>query len=303
MNEALIDQFLIAKTALKSSIHTRNAYERDLRDFCAYFSDTDLDFKDIEVKHINQYFEYLQTEQFKNYKASTLSRKLSSLRSFYKYLVEENLVLKNPFRRVKNPKGSKHLPDFMMFEEVLTLLESFDLSDPEGMRNRVMFELMYACGLRVSELSQLSLDDIDYSSRTLRFIGKGNKERITPFYEDISVSLKDYILNARPILMNGLSHRKVFVAKSGKAISVRTIQYILDASAKKAGIMRAIHPHMLRHSFATHLLDNGADLRVVQELLGHENLSTTQIYTHVSLDRLKKSYLKAHPRAKHKGLV
>lgn len=298
MNESLIDQFLIAKTALNSSLNTRQAYERDLRDFATYFHDTNLDFKDIEVRHINQYFEYLQTEQFKNYKASTLSRKLSSLRSFYKYLVEEEIVLKNPIRRIKNPKASKHLPDFMMFEEVLTLLESFDLRNPEAFRNRVMFELMYACGLRVSELAQLSLDNIDYASRTLRFIGKGNKERITPFYEDIANSLKTYIDRDRPVLMNGLNHRKVFVAKSGKAISVRSIQYILDISAKNAGITRTIHPHMLRHSFATHLLDNGADLRVVQELLGHENLSTTQIYTHVSLDRLKKAYMKAHPRAK-----
>ncbi len=298
MNESLIDKFLIAKTATNTSIHTRNAYEKDLRDFAAYFKDSGLDFKDIYVKHINQYFENLQTEQFKNYKASTLSRKLSSLRSFYKYLVEEDEVLKNPVKRIKNPKGVKHLPDFMMFEEVLTLLESFDLNEPEGYRNRVMFELMYACGLRVSELTQLNLDDIDYHSRTLRFIGKGNKERITPFYEAISISLKDYIEHARPQLLNGLNHRRVFVSKTGKAISVRSVQYILDVSAKKAGIMRSIHPHMLRHSFATHLLDNGADLRVVQELLGHENLSTTQIYTHVSLDRLKKSYLKAHPRAK-----
>ncbi len=298
MNESLIDKFLIEKTALKTSEHTRNAYEKDLRDFARYFKDVDIDFSGIEVKHINQYFESLQTEQFKNYKASTLSRKLSSLRSFYKYLVEEGIVTKNPAKRVKNPKGAKHLPDFMMFEEVLNLLESFDLNEPEGIRNRVMFELMYACGLRVSELSNLNLDDIDYSARTLRFIGKGNKERLTPFYEDIGNLLKDYIDNARPQLLNGLDHRKVFVSKTGKGISIRSIQYILDASAKKAGIMRSIHPHMLRHSFATHLLDNGADLRVVQELLGHENLSTTQIYTHVSLDRLKKTYLKAHPRAK-----
>lgn len=298
MNESLIDRFLIDKSAMNCSLNTRSAYERDLKDFAAYFRETDLDFKDIEVKHINQYFEALQKEQFKNYRASTLSRKLSSLRSFYKYLLEEGIVSKNPAVRVKNPKGQKHLPDFMMFEEVLKLLESFDCEDAEGCRNRVMFELMYACGLRVSELSQLNLEDIDYHSRTLRFIGKGNKERLTPFYEDIGDLLKHYVKEKRPLLLNGLNHHKVFCAKNGKGISVRTIQFILDTSAKKAGIMRSIHPHMLRHSFATHLLDNGADLRLVQELLGHENLSTTQIYTHVSLDRLKKTYIKAHPRAK-----
>lgn len=298
MNESHIDSFLKEKSALKISVHTRLAYEKDLRDFASYFKDTTLDFKDIEVKHITQYFESLQTEQFRNYKASTLSRKLSSLRSFYKYMVEHQLMSKNPAIRVKNPKGAKHLPDFMMFEEVLKLLESFNLTDPDEYRNRVMFELMYACGLRVSELCKLNLDDIDYASKSLRFIGKGNKERITPFYEDISLQLKYYVSHIRPQLLNGQAHMKVFVSKAGKPISARSVQYILDQSAKKAGILRSIHPHMLRHSFATHLLDNGADLRVVQELLGHENLSTTQIYTHVSLDRLKSSYLKAHPRAK-----
>lgn len=298
MNESYIDLFLIEKTKLQTSLHTRLAYEKDLRDFAMHFKDTDLDFKDIDVKHITQYFEFIQKEQFKHYKASTLARKLSSLRSFYRFMMENDWVKKNPALRVRNPKGVKHLPDFMMFEEVLTLLESIDMIDPEGMRNRVMFELMYACGLRVSECIQLNLDDIDYQERSLRFIGKGNKVRITPFYEDIAIKLKSYIVNSRPQLLNKQSHTKVFVAKTGKALSARSFQYILDITARKAGIMRPIHPHMLRHSFATHLLDNGADLRVVQELLGHANLSTTQIYTHVSLDRLKQSYLKAHPRAK-----
>ncbi len=298
MNETLIDQFLKEKTALKVSVHTRVAYEKDLRDFAAHFKDVDIDFDQIEVKHITQYFESIQNEQFKNYKASTLSRKLSSLRSFYRYLVEHGLMSKNPAQRVKNPKGSKRLPDFMMFEEVLNLLESFDMENSEEHRNRVMFELMYACGLRVAELCQLNLSDIDYSSRTLRFIGKGNKERMTPFYEDIGTLLKNYVVSIRPLLLKGQNHTKVLVAKNGKGLSPRSVEFILDKSAQKAGIQRSIHPHMLRHSFATHLLDNGADLRVVQELLGHANLSTTQIYTHVSLDRLKQSYLKAHPRAR-----
>lgn len=298
MNESLIDKFLIEKSALKISEHTRLAYEKDLRDFAEHFRDSNLDFKDIQSNNITEYFESFQKEKFKNYKASTLSRKLSSLRCFYRYLNEHHIIEHNPTSRIKNPKQAKHLPDFMMFEEVLNLLESFDCSDPEGMRNRVMFELIYACGLRVSECTQLSLDNIDYVSRTLRFVGKGNKERITPFYDDIGVMLKDYVKTMRPQLMHDQKHAKVFVSKKGKPISNRSVQYILDASAKKAGIYRSIHPHMLRHSFATHMLDNGADLRVLQELLGHANLSTTQIYTHVSLDRLKKSYLKAHPRAK-----
>lgn len=296
MNEALIDRYLMQLNA--NSAHTRLAYEKDLRDFASFYQGESLDWDCLEAKHITRFFEAINQDKSVNLKASTLNRKLSTLRSFYRFLNREGIVSINPVLRVKSPKNQRHLPDFLMFEEVLKLLESFDLNTPDGYRNRVLFELMYACGLRVSEATQLSLENVNLHDRSLRFVGKGNKERLVPFYPDIQEKLKTYLVSIRPILLKDKRHNRVFVGRSGSSLSSRSVQFILDESAKKAGITRSLHPHMLRHSFATHLLDNGADLRVVQELLGHENLSTTQIYTHVSLDRLKESYLKAHPRAK-----
>ncbi|MEI7668000.1 MAG: tyrosine-type recombinase/integrase, partial [Erysipelotrichaceae bacterium] len=199
---------------------------------------------------------------------------------------------------LKTPKKDKSLPDFFLFDELNNLFESFDLNQAEGLRNRAMFELMYASGLRVSETINLTLNQIDFEQRILRFIGKGSKDRMVPFYSDAGDLVRQYITNARPELMKGLNHYYVFVNHNGGKLSARGLEFILSSACIKAGLQKSVHPHMLRHSFATHLLDNGADLRLVQELLGHKNLSTTQIYTHVTLDRLKETYLKAHPRVK-----
>jgi integrase/recombinase XerC len=157
---------------------------------------------------------------------------------------------------------------------------------------------MYASGLRVSEAVNLTRSAINLSERTLRFIGKGSKERMVPFYTEAAEILKRYLDVGRPVLLCGKTHDRVFINQKGEPLTSRGIEYLLDQCSKKAGLSRSIHPHMLRHSFATHLLDNGADLRLVQELLGHSSISTTQIYTHVTLDRLRETYLKAHPRAR-----
>lgn len=298
MNSAQIDLFIKYLETQSTSLLTRIAYEKDLRSFAAFFEEELVDWKDIGPKEVYAFLDECNRKAKSPLKPSTLSRKLSSLRSFYTFLNKTTELQINPCLSVKSPKLNKHLPDFLMFEEVLRLLDVFDLNDLEGYRNRVLFELMYACGLRISEATSLNLLDIDLRGRTLRFVGKGNKERMVPFYEEMRDLLAEYIANIRPQLLKGQIHSKVFVSRTGKPLTNRSLQYILDQSAQAANIHRGLHPHMLRHSFATHLLDNGADLRVVQELLGHENLSTTQIYTHVSLDRLKQSYLKAHPRAK-----
>jgi len=304
MNRKWIDDYLIQLTlSTTGSVHTYDAYKKDIEqfaDFCEenQHEDTLKDWDSILYTDVNLFIEDLNKSAQHPLKSTTINRKLSSLRSFYAYLAHHHKVDHNPLLQVRAPKAKRHLPDFLMFEELLNLLECFDLNEAEGYRNRVLFELMYACGLRVSEATNLSLEDVDLYQRTLRFIGKGNKERMVPFYEDIRDKLEIYLKNIRPQLIKDKRHHRVFVSRTGAALSARSIQFILDQSALKAGIKRTIHPHMLRHSFATHLLDNGADLRVVQELLGHENLSTTQIYTHVTLDRLKESYLKAHPRAK-----
>lgn len=304
MNRSHIDVYLKQlKLSTTGSVHTFDAYQKDIQQFANYCEESinenaHKEWENITFNDVNLFIEHINRMAKHPLKSSTINRKLSSLRSFYTYLAHQHIVDHNPMLQVRAPKAKRHLPDFLMFEELLNLLESFDLEDSEEYRNRVLFELMYACGLRVSEATNLSLEDIDLYQRTLRFIGKGSKERMVPFYEDIRDKLDIYIKIHRPVLMKDKRHHRVFVSRTGSALSARSIQYILDQSALKAGIKRTLHPHMLRHSFATHLLDNGADLRVVQELLGHENLSTTQIYTHVTLDRLKDSYLKAHPRAK-----
>jgi integrase/recombinase XerC len=159
---------------------------------------------------------------------------------------------------------------------------------------------MYASGLRVSEAVNLTLSSVNLNDRILRFMGKGSKERLVPFYSDAAGILKRYLDESRPVLLSGKAHDRVFINQKGEPLTPRGIEYVLDHCARTAGISRSVHPHMLRHSFATHLLDNGADLRLVQELLGHASISTTQIYTHVTLDRLRETYLKAHPRAKQR---
>lgn len=280
------------------SVHTQDAYRRDLEDFRVFCTDRGLnDWNDADQNLITDYLSELNHRAPEPLKPASLSRKISSLRSFYGWLGENGIVNHNPLVGYRSPKGNRTLPDFLMFDEILRLLDGFDLSDPDGLRNRVLFELMYACGLRVSEARGLRLDDIDFEGRTLRILGKGNKERMVPFYPAIGELLESYLKQARPFYLKGKTHRFVFVGRTGAPISVRTIQFLLDKAGRQANILRTLHPHMLRHSFATHLLDNGADLRVVQELLGHENLSTTQIYTHISLDRIRETYLKAHPRA------
>ena len=281
------------------SVHTREAYQRDLLVFQHYLIDQGItSYAEVDKRTILRFIEVLNRQQPGGLKSSTLSRKISSLRSFYRYLASKGVINHNPVTGVLLPSKDRHLPDFLLFEEVIRLFESFDLSEPIALRNRALFELMYASGLRVSEAVHLSLASINLNERILRFTGKGSKERLVPFYSEAAEILSRYLKESRPILLGNKAHDRVFINQKGEPLTSRGIEYLLDQCARKAGIVRSVHPHMLRHSFATHLLDNGADLRLVQELLGHASISTTQIYTHVTLDRLRETYLKAHPRAK-----
>lgn len=293
MYEAL-ERFLKA-TALRNtgSTHTLDAYRRDLKAFVEFCHEQKVfDFKHVDLALIHRYVESIH-----HLKNNSVARKLSSLRSLFDYLMYEGVLEINPARRIKRAR-SQALPDFLMFDELLTLLDNFDVSQAEGLRNRTMFELTYACGLRVSELITLRTVDVDLSARMVRVLGKGSKERLIPFYPSMGDLLRSYLSEARPNFKGHERSDVLFLNQKGGALSSRGIQYLLDHSARRAGLKRSVHPHMLRHSFATHLLDNGADLRVVQELLGHANLSTTQVYTHVSLDRLKETYMRAFERAK-----
>ncbi len=195
----------------------------------------------------------------------------------------------------------RKLPEFMTFDQMETLLNSFDLSEPTEIRDRCMIEVMYACGLRVSECAGLKIMNINLKDGFLSVIGKESKERMVPFYPRCGQLIQLYLNEVRPLWMEKMpEHGILFVNQHGHPISSRTIQQVVEDSGVKAGIPFHLHPHMIRHSFATHLLDNGADLRVVQELLGHENLSTTQIYTHVTQDRLRKVVDQAHPHSHQK---
>jgi tyrosine recombinase XerC len=231
---------------------------------------------------------------------ASIARKLSAIRSFYRYLVREEIIPKNPVEQVSSPKLDKRLPSFLTQEEMEKLLGAPDLSTPLGQRDRAFLELLYASGLRVSELVGLTLEQIDLESNEIRVWGKGSKERVVLMGEPAAAALKDYLNQGRVELLGKKKSQALFLNRYGQPLPERSVQRILQQYAKKVGIGKRVHPHMLRHTFATHLLDGGADLRVVQELLGHARLSSTQIYTHVTKGQARKVYLAAHPLAREK---
>ena len=295
MRQVLETYLAYVKQNQSGSLHTDDAYYRDISRFIEFLESEGITrFQDVDRFVIQNFIMKLRNGDLGNKGLSnrSLARNISSLRSFYQYLNRVFHYEVNPFLTVKTPKLPKKLPEMLFVDEIDTLLESIDLSEPVGLRNRCIIELMYGCGLRVSEVVQLKCSDIDYETMVLRVVGKGSKMRMVPFYSD----LKDIML-AYHASKDIVSDTFILNMK-GNPMSTRAVQYILNEEAQKANLHMQIHPHMLRHSFATHLLDNGADLRIVQELLGHQNLSTTQIYTHVTVDRLKKIYNEAHPRAK-----
>jgi integrase/recombinase XerC len=231
---------------------------------------------------------------------ASIARRLSAIRSFFRYLVREEILPVNPVQETSSPKLDKRLPLFLTIEEVTRLLEAPDSSTPLGQRDRAFMELLYASGLRVSELVSLDLEQVNLDTREIRVWGKGSKERMVLMGEPAARALTDYLNEGRPELLDRKKSSAVFLNYHGGRLSERSVQSILEEYAQKAGIGKKVHPHMLRHTFATHLLDGGADLRVVQELLGHASLSSTQVYTHVSKSQAKKVYLSAHPMAKRK---
>jgi len=228
---------------------------------------------------------------------ASIARKLSAIRSFCRYLVREGILATNPLEKVSSPKMDKRLPSFLTPEETVQLLKAPDLAKPQGQRDRALIELLYASGLRVSELASLNLEQVDLGTREIRVRGKGAKERMVLMGKPAAQALDTYLSQGRPELLGEKKTGAVFLNRYGERLTERRVQRVLADYANRAGIQKRVHPHMLRHTFATHLLDGGADLRVVQELLGHASLSSTQIYTHVTKSQAKKVYLKAHPMA------
>jgi integrase/recombinase XerC len=236
---------------------------------------------------------------------TSITCKLSAIRSFYVYLQKEGLIQENPLEKISSPKLDRRLPSYLTNDEINRFLITPDISKPVGLRDRAILELLYAAGLRVSELVHLNLNQIDMETREIRVIGKGSKERLVLMGIPASDAIANYLKEARPKLLHKKKTDAVFINHYGRPLIERRIQKIVKQYAQQAGITKKLHPHTIRHTFATHLLDGGADLRVVQELLGHASLTTTQIYTHVSKSQAKKVYLAAHPLAKEateKGL-
>jgi tyrosine recombinase XerC len=231
---------------------------------------------------------------------SSIARRQSAIRSFFNFLVREGLLPLNPMEDVASPKRERRLPSLLSTAEVIRLLETPDPATPVGLRDRALLELLYASGLRVSEIVSLNLNQINLDTREIRVVGKGSKERVVLMGEPAVRALTTYLQEGRPHLLGEQRNNAVFVSRQGERLIERRVQKILEKYARIAGIERRVHPHMLRHTFATHMLDGGADLRVVQELLGHADLSSTQIYTHVSKSQARKVYLSAHPLAQTK---
>jgi len=251
----------------------------------------------VDKQVLRDYLAYLAEQGIAK---ASIARKLSAIRSFYRYLMREGMLSTNPIEKASSPKLDKRLPSFLTVEETVRLLEAADLSDPVGQRDRALLELLYASGLRVSELAQLNLEQVNLDTNEIRVWGKGAKERVVLMGEPAAMALSTYIGQGRPELLGKKRSSALFLNRDGERLSERSIQRMLEKYARLAGIGKRVHPHVLRHTFATHLLDGGADLRVVQELLGHANLSSTQIYTHITKSQARKVYLSAHPMAREK---
>lgn len=286
----MIEEFsLYLEMERNLSPHTIRAYTRDLAQFFEVVGE--LSATQIRFTHIRRYLAHLsQHEQ----KRTTIARKMATLRTYFRFLIRERLISSNPMVGIHSPKLGYRLPKYLEHDEIERLMATPG-DGPIGLRDKALLELMYASGVRVSEASSLTLEQLSIQDGEIRILGKGNKERLGFLGTVACNSLNRYLEEGRPLLEKE-PVPWVFLNRDGGELGVRSIRRLLNKYAKQAHITRAINPHILRHSFATHLLEQGADLRVVQELLGHTNLSTTQIYTHVSQERLRQVYLGAHPR-------
>ena len=292
MNAKLIDQFIdFYWLTTGASKNTLSAYRSDLKIFSQWLNETSL--IEVNKKLIQDYFLYRQSTKISS---STQSRVLTCLHSFYQFLLDNNLLNTDPTEQLSYPKLEKKLPVFLNIQEVEKLLEAPNSSSLFGQRDRAMLELLYSCGLRVSELINLSYHNINIKEEFIRIHGKGNKERILPMGEIAIDYLTTYESNSRPILLKNGQSDSYFLSNRGKAMSRQNFFYIIKAYATQAGIDKPLSPHSLRHAFATHLVQKGADLRSVQLMLGHSDISSTQLYTHIQNAQLKAQHEKHHPR-------
>ena len=278
-----------------ASPYTVRNYTNDLLDFFDFLRAKKItSLKEVDRHTLRGYLSHLAEQSFAK---PSIARKLSAIRSFYRYLLREDMISASPAATTSSPKLDRRLPSFLTVEETERLLEAPDLATPQGQRDRALLELLYASGIRVSELVSLNLEQINLDTNEIRVWGKGSKERMVLIGEPAAHALSVYLSQGRPQLLSKKGSNALFLNRYGGRLPSRRIQKILEKYARLINVDKRIHPHLLRHTFATHLLDGGADLRVVQELLGHAQLSSTQIYTHVSQSHARKIYLSAHPMA------
>lgn len=293
-DSSLIDTFLDAIWMEKGlSENTLSSYRRDLSQFAEWLNAHKLTLLICQRKDVQKYLAWRIKEKLR---ASSTSRMLSCLRGFYRYLLREELIKENPVHLIESPKRGRPLPKTLTESDVENLLEAPDVNDPVQYRDRAMLELLYATGLRVSELVSLQLHEINLNQGVIRVMGKGGKERLVPIGEEAITWLKSYFRDARPVLLNDKVSDVAFPSRRAQQMTRQTFWHRIKRHALVAGIDKPLSPHVLRHAFATHLLNHGADLRVVQMLLGHSDLSTTQIYTHVAQHRLQSLHQQHHPR-------
>ena len=276
--------------------NTVESYGRDLRQFLSYLREQNYtSWGAVEKNRILVYMELL-TKRGKS--GSTVSRSLAAMRSFYRFLAAEGYIDVDPTLDLDTPRAGKRLSTVLSLNEVEILLQNPDTGTPAGLRDKAMLELLYATGMRVSELIGLAVQDVNLDSGFVRCLGKGNKERLVPLGSVAATALREYLAEGRPKMLRNRDVKTLFVNHHGRKMTRQGFWKLLKKQAQEAHIRGEITPHTLRHSFATHLLDNGADLRAVQEMLGHADISTTQIYTHITRSRMRKVYEDAHPRAK-----
>ncbi len=280
-----LDKFLNYINNRGFSKHTYNSYHKDLLDFFSFFKN-----KNINNITVNDIRGYIRSLYDKKYSATTISRHISTLKSFYKYLENEDKIEFNPMYLISNPKKDKKLPNYLNYEDLEKLLKTPDINNKWGLRDALVLEMLYSTGIRVSELVNIKVSDINFSERKIYVFGKGRKERIVFYGSNLEKLLNKYLKNYHEIYL--------FTNTKGDKLNERTVRKIVSDTALKAHINVKVTPHTLRHTYATHMLNDGADLKSVGDLLGHENLSTTGIYTHVSNERLRSVYLSSHPRAK-----
>ena len=277
------------------SDYTILSYETDILEYLDYIMSEGLNFKEVEYSDIRFFLMYLKEK--KNDNNSSIDRKLSALRGFYKFLANEKVVKTNVFSLVNGPKKSKKLPRYFEYNELEEMFLVPDKNTPLGQRDLLLLEMLYATGCRVGELVSIKVSDIDLGRRNILILGKGNKERFVTYGEYCEEALQNYLSDGR-VALNKDQSDYLFLNNNGGVLTERGVRYLLDQIIKKTSINKSISPHMIRHSFATHLLNEGCDLLTVQKLLGHESIKATQIYTHVTTDRLKEVYYHSFPRAK-----